>query len=196
MACIRCCLVTGSRDSLPVCARTRSYSYAFPYCVTESHPYFPSAHRAQRRYHVKNTLKYNNPIHKRPTTVSSNAQRKNNTRGKSAALFCNIVTPQVLHTNFNMSFTSLHFNTHKYSSRHAPIYPLHCTTLHFTSLHFNTHKYSSRHAPIYSLHCTTLHFTSLHFTIVLDSFNTLTFPTAHHINHFPNTFSKIIWFTG
>jgi hypothetical protein len=28
MACIRCCLVTGSRDSLPVCARTRSYSYA------------------------------------------------------------------------------------------------------------------------------------------------------------------------
>jgi hypothetical protein len=52
MACIRCCLVTGSRDSL-VCARTRSYSYAFPCCGTVSHPYFPSAHRGQRRYHVK-----------------------------------------------------------------------------------------------------------------------------------------------
>jgi hypothetical protein len=47
------CLVTGSRDSLPVCARTRSYSCAFPYCGTVSHPYFPSAHRGQRRYHVK-----------------------------------------------------------------------------------------------------------------------------------------------
>jgi hypothetical protein len=53
MACIRCCLVTGSRDSLPVCARTRSYSYAFPNCGTVSHPYFPSVHRGQRRYHVK-----------------------------------------------------------------------------------------------------------------------------------------------
>jgi hypothetical protein len=56
MACIRCCLVTGSRDSLPVCARTRSYSYAFPYCGTVSHPYFPSTHRGQGRYHVKNVI--------------------------------------------------------------------------------------------------------------------------------------------
>jgi hypothetical protein len=47
------CLVTVWRDSLPVCARTRSYSYAFPYCGTVSHPYFPSAHRSQRCYHVK-----------------------------------------------------------------------------------------------------------------------------------------------
>jgi hypothetical protein len=37
----------------PVRARTRSYSYVFPYCGTVSHPYFPSAHRGQRRYHVK-----------------------------------------------------------------------------------------------------------------------------------------------
>jgi hypothetical protein len=50
------CLVTGSRDSPPVCARTRSYSYAFPYCGMVSHPYFPSAHRGQRRYHVKKDI--------------------------------------------------------------------------------------------------------------------------------------------
>jgi hypothetical protein len=47
------CQPLGERDSLPVCARTRSYSYAFPYCNTVPHPYFPSAHRGQRRYHVK-----------------------------------------------------------------------------------------------------------------------------------------------
>jgi hypothetical protein len=47
------CQPLGERDSLPVCARTRSYSYAFPFCGTVSHPYFPSAHRGQRRYHVK-----------------------------------------------------------------------------------------------------------------------------------------------
>jgi hypothetical protein len=49
----------GTRDSLPVCARTRSYRYAFPYCGTVSHPYFPSAHRGQRRYHVKILTKIN-----------------------------------------------------------------------------------------------------------------------------------------
>jgi hypothetical protein len=47
------CKPLGERDSLPICARTRSYSYAFPYCGTVSHPYFPSAHRGQRRYHIK-----------------------------------------------------------------------------------------------------------------------------------------------
>jgi hypothetical protein len=39
---------------LPVCARTRYDGYAFPYSGTVSHPFFPSAHRGQRRYHVKN----------------------------------------------------------------------------------------------------------------------------------------------
>jgi hypothetical protein len=47
------CQPLGERDSLPVCARTRSYSYAFPYCGSVSHSYLPSAHRGQRRYHVK-----------------------------------------------------------------------------------------------------------------------------------------------
>jgi hypothetical protein len=34
------------------------YSYAFPYFGTVSHPYFPSAHRGQRCYHVKNNNYY------------------------------------------------------------------------------------------------------------------------------------------
>jgi hypothetical protein len=31
----------------------RIRAHAFPYCGTVSHPYFSSAHRGQRRYHVK-----------------------------------------------------------------------------------------------------------------------------------------------
>jgi len=49
--------------------------------------------------------------------------------------------------------------------------------------------------PFTVLHFTSLHFTSLHFTFWI-IFNTLTFPSVHHINHFPNPFSKSIWCTG
>jgi len=51
-----------------------------------------------------------------------------------------IFTPQVLHTKFEITFTSLHFTTHKYPSRYALIYPpsLHYSSLHFTFLHFTT----------------------------------------------------------
>jgi len=43
-----------------------------------------------------------------------------------------------------LTWPSLHFTTHKYPSRYAPIYPLHWTTLHLISLHFNiilTHSF-------------------------------------------------------
>ena len=88
-----------------------------------------------------------------------------------------------------MTFTSLHFTTHKYASRYAPIYPLYCTalrftSLHFTSLHFTTHKYASRYAPIYPLYCTALHFTSppistLHGTPRFSPFTALHFTSFH-----------------
>jgi len=78
----------------------------------------------------------------------------------------NIVTPQILHTNFEMKFISLHFITHKTLHGKSPF-----TSLPFTSLHFN-------------------------FITVLDNFSTPTFSSVHHINHFPRTISKSIWFTG
>ena len=37
-------------------------------------------------------------------------------------LVSNIVTPQVLNTNFNMTFTSLQFTARKYTTRYASIY--------------------------------------------------------------------------
>jgi hypothetical protein len=43
----------------------------------------------------------------------------------------------------------------------------------------------SLYAPIYP--------PSLHFTTLLDNLNTFTFPSVHHINHFPNPLSKSIW---
>jgi len=48
-----------------------------------------------------------------------------------------------MHTNFNLTFTSLYF-----------------TSIYIISLHFTTHKYPSRYAPIYppSLHYTHTHF--------------------------------------
>jgi len=44
------------------------------------------------------------------------------TQGKEVLLLVsNMVSPQILRTNFNMNFTSLHFTTDKYLSRYAPI---------------------------------------------------------------------------
>jgi hypothetical protein len=51
----------------------------------------------------------------------------------------------------------------------------------------------SLYAPIYP---SSLHYPSLHFTTLLDNLNTFTFPSVHHINHFPNPLSKSIWFAG
>jgi len=71
------------------------------------------------------------------------------TQGKEVLhLVSNIVSPQLLRTNFKMNFTSLHitslhFTTDKYFSRYAPIYPpsLHYPTLHYITLigKFNTY---------------------------------------------------------
>jgi hypothetical protein len=41
-----------------------------------------------------------------------------------------------------------------------------------------------------------LPYPSLRFTMPLDNLNTFTFPSVHHINHFPNPLCKSIWFAG
>jgi hypothetical protein len=106
MACIRCCLVTGSRDSLPVCARTRSYSYAFPYCARVSHAYFPSAHRGQRRYHVKsygNTAWQTNHSLYQKQLYSSKIETAVLTEAwvsSNAIYYCHVLVLLVIITNF------------------------------------------------------------------------------------------------
>jgi hypothetical protein len=76
---------------------------------------------------------------------------------KQQYLVSKVVNPQVLHTIFNRTFTSLHF-----------------TSLHFTSLHFTSTINTLHGTPRFNpLHCTTLHFTSLHFTSL--HFNSLHF---------------------
>ena len=103
-------------------------------CAGQQYTHSKTIHMRKQRY-----THDNNTIHKRPTTVSSNAHRKSNTMGKKVLyLVSNIVTPQVLHTNFNRTFTSLHFTTPKCPSRYTPIYPpsLHYPSLHFTSLRY------------------------------------------------------------
>jgi hypothetical protein len=51
----------------------------------------------------------------------------------------------------------------------------------------------SMYAPIYP---SSLPYPSLHLTTLLDNLNTFTFPSVHHINHFPNPLYKSILFVG
>ena len=67
-------------------------------------------------------------------------------KGKEVLHFVsNIVIPQVLHTIFDMAFTSLYFITYKYPSRYALIYPF--TEIPFISIHYILYNFNIQAFP-------------------------------------------------
>jgi hypothetical protein len=51
-------------------------------------------------------------------------------------------------------------------------------------------------APYAPISPTSLQYPSFHFTTLLGDLNIFTFPSVHHIYHFPNPLSKSVWFAG
>ena len=93
------------------------------------------------------------------------------------------VSPQVQHTNFNLTLTFVHFYT---SFIPLKITPRLSPSLHYTSLHYASLRFTS-------LRFTSLHFTSQPFQII---FNTLPFPSVYLIDHIPNPLSKMLGLQG
>ena len=101
--------------------------------VRQQYAHSKTIHMRKQRY-----IQGNNTIHKRPTTFSSNAPRKNNIMRKHCTqflilLFHRYSTPIL--TGALLHFTSPTINTLHGTPRFSP---LHCTTLHFISLRFTT----------------------------------------------------------
>ena len=144
----------------------------------------------------RNALKNDNPIHRRPTTVGSNAHRKSNTRGRK---YCTYFLILLLHMYCTPVFTwpSLHFtpiSTLHGTPRFTPF-----TALPFNSLHFTPRRTlhgTPRFTPFTALPLNSLHFTPIStFTVRPDLPPSLHYPSIHFTSLFGNFNTHFLQFT-